>query len=90
VSDSSLRFGSAENIKIYVNSRPIEDKIIKKALMDAYYRQIMPGEYPLAILVLEVKTDMVDVNVHPSKLQVKFRDSRKIFEIIYTSVKNAL
>lgn len=90
VSDSSLRFGSAENIKIYVNSRPIEDKIIKKALMDAYYRQIMPGEYPLAILILQVKTDMVDVNVHPSKLQVKFRDSRKIFEIIYTSVKNTL
>jgi len=90
VSDSSLRFGSAENIKIYVNSRPIEDKIIKKALMDAYYRQIMPGEYPLAILILDVKTDMVDVNVHPSKLQVKFRDSRKIFEIIYENVKNAL
>lgn len=90
ISDSSLRFGSAENIKIYVNSRPIEDKIIKKALMDAYYRQIMPGEYPLAILILEIKPDMVDVNVHPSKLQVKFRDSRKIFEIIYTSVKTTL
>lgn len=90
VSDSSLRFGSAENIKIYVNSRPIEDKVIKKALMDAYYRQIMPGEYPLAILVLDVKTDMVDVNVHPSKLQVKFRDSRKIYEIIYGNIKNVL
>ena len=90
VSDSSLRFGSAENIKIYVNSRPIEDKVIKKALMDAYYRQIMPGEYPLAILILDVKTDMVDVNVHPSKLQVKFRDSRKIYEVIYESVKTAL
>lgn len=90
VSDSSLRFWSAENIKIYVNSRPIEDKVIKKALMDAYYRQMMPWEYPLAILILDVKTDMVDVNVHPSKLQVKFWDSRKIYEVIYSSVKNAL
>ncbi len=89
-SDSSLRFGSWENIKIYVNSRPIEDKVIKKALMDAYYRQMTPWEYPLSVLVLDVKTDMVDVNVHPSKLNVKFWDSRKIYEIVYSSVKNAL
>ena len=46
VSDPTLRFGSAENIKIYVNSRPVQDKIIKKAIMDAYSRQITPGEYP--------------------------------------------
>lgn len=89
-SDSSLRFGSWENIKIYVNSRPIEDKVIKKALMDAYYRQMTPWEYPLSVLILDVKTDMVDVNVHPSKLNVKFWDSRKIYEIVYSSVKNAL
>jgi DNA mismatch repair protein MutL len=42
VSDASLRFGSGENIKIYVNGRPIQDKIIRKALMDAYSRQITP------------------------------------------------
>jgi DNA mismatch repair protein MutL len=42
VSDASLRFGSGENIKIYVNGRPVQDKIIKKALMDAYQRQITP------------------------------------------------
>ena len=42
VSDASLRFGSGENIKIYVNGRPIQDKIIRKALMDAYARQITP------------------------------------------------
>lgn len=42
VSDATLRFGSAENIKIYVNARPVQDKIIKKAIMDAYARQIAP------------------------------------------------
>jgi DNA mismatch repair protein MutL len=42
VSDPNIRFGSAENIKIYVNSRPVQDKIIYKALMDAYNRQISP------------------------------------------------
>ncbi|MCF7835395.1 DNA mismatch repair endonuclease MutL [Candidatus Gracilibacteria bacterium] len=90
VGDSSLRFGSAENIKIYVNSRPIEDKVIKKSLMDAYYRQITPGEYPLAVLMFEIDPEYVDVNVHPSKLQVKFRDSRKIYEIVYSQIKKVL
>lgn len=42
VSDASLRFGSMENIKVYVNGRPVQDKIIRKALMDAYNRQLTP------------------------------------------------
>jgi DNA mismatch repair protein MutL len=42
VSDASLRFGSGENIRIYVNGRAVDDKIIRKALMDAYHRQITP------------------------------------------------
>lgn len=88
--DSTLRFGSAENIKIYVNSRPIEDKVIKKALMDAYYRQITHWEYPMAILIFDIKPEYVDVNVHPSKLQVKFWDSRKIYEVVYNNIKKIL
>lgn len=90
VSDPSLRFGSAENIKIYVNSRPVQDKIIYKALMDAYARQITPGEYPLIVLMLNIKPDLVDVNVHPSKLQVKFLDSQKIYQIVYDTVYRCL
>ena len=72
LSDPSVRFWSADNVKIYVNSRPVQDKTIYKALMDAYRRQLTPWEYPLAILMLDIKSDMVDINVHPSKLQVKF------------------
>ena len=90
VSDPSLRFWSAENIKIYVNWRPIQDKIIKKALMDAYSRQITPGEYPFAILMLDVNPKIVDVNVHPSKLQVKFIDSQQIFQIVYNTISEVL
>lgn len=90
VSDASLRFGSAENIKIYVNSRPIEDRIIKKAIMDAYARQIAPGEYPLVVLFLDVPANEVDVNVHPSKLQVKFMDSQLIFKSVVSSISEVL
>ncbi len=90
VGNAQLLFGSAENIKIYVNKRPVQDKVIRKALMDAYYRQIAPGEYPLALLMIDAKPSFVDVNVHPRKLEVKFADSRKVYDAIYSNVKNAL
>ncbi len=90
VSDPTLRFGSAENIKIYVNSRPVQDKIIKKAIMDAYSRQITPGEYPLVILMLEIDPQEVDVNVHPAKLQVKFMNSQQIYRAVYQSILQLL
>lgn len=90
VSDPIVRFGSAENIKIYVNSRPIQDKIIYKALMDAYNRQLAPWEFPLVVFMIDIKSDLVDVNVHPSKLQVKFLDSQKIYQIVYNAVYTCL
>ncbi len=90
VGNAQLLFGSWENIKIYVNKRPVQDKVIKKALMDAYYRQIAPGEYPLAILMIDAKPSFVDVNVHPRKLEVKFADSRKVYDVVYKNVQQAL
>ncbi len=90
VSDAQLRFWSAEHTRIYVNSRPIQDKIIKKALMDAYHRQISPGEYPFALLMIESTPGMVDVNVHPRKLEVKFADPGKMYDIIFHTVQKTL
>lgn len=90
IGNAQLLFWSTENIKIYVNKRPVQDKVIRKALMDAYYRQIAPSEYPLAILMIEAKPSFVDVNVHPRKLEVKFADSRKVYDMIYSNVRNAL
>lgn len=90
ISDPSLRFWSAENIKIFVNERPIQDKIIKKAILDAYSRQITPWEYPFCIISLTLDPKDVDVNVHPSKLQVKFTDSKKIYDIINWTIIDTL
>jgi DNA mismatch repair protein MutL len=58
--------------------------------MDAYRRQLTPGEYPLAVVMIDIKSDLVDVNVHPSKLQVKFLDSQKIYQLVYDNVYNCL
>ena len=90
LSDSSLRFWSAENIKIYVNARPVQDRVVRRALLDAYSRQIAPWEYPMAIIMLEVDPSSVDVNVHPWKLEVKFSDSQKVYQFVHDGVQETL
>lgn len=90
IGNSQLLFGSGENIKMYVNKRPVQDKVMRKALMDAYYRQVAPGEYPLALLMIDAKPSFVDVNVHPRKIEVKFADSKKIYDALYSNIQKAL
>jgi DNA mismatch repair protein MutL len=90
LSDAGLRFGSADSLKVYVNGRPVQDKIIRKALMDAYHRQLTPGEYPFVVLMLDIDPKMVDVNVHPAKLHVKFSDSKLIYQLVYDTLSETL
>jgi DNA mismatch repair protein MutL len=90
VSDSQLRFGSTEHMRIYVNSRPVQDKIIRKAIMDAYHRQITPGEYPFIFLMIESAPGTVDVNVHPRKLEVKFADPGKLYDVVFHTVQKGI
>ncbi len=90
VSNPNIRFWSWENIKIYANKRPINDKIIKKALMTAYERQIHPWEYPLAILFIEIDNKYIDVNVHPRKTEVKFLNPKDVFDIVFHTIKDTL
>ena len=90
VGDAWLRFGTPDHIKIFVNKRPVNDRVVKKALLDAYRRQIIPGEYPLAILFIDIDPSKVDVNVHPRKLEVKFLDSQHVFQTVHHLVQGVL
>ena len=86
---SILKFNS-NMIKIFVNSRPVKDKIIQKAIMQAYSRWIEPGMYPFVILFVDVDPKLVDVNVHPRKEEVKFLDPGSIYNLIFNVVKENL
>ena len=86
---SILKFNS-NMIKIFVNSRPVKDKIIQKAIMQAYSRWIEPGMYPFVILFVDVDSKLVDVNVHPRKEEVKFLDPGSIYNFIFNVVKENL
>ena len=85
-----MRFGSPENIKIFVNSRPVQDRIVKKAILDAYRRQMHPGEYPLAFVTITINPKDLDVNVHPRKSEVKFMDPQKIFGLVMQEIGRVL
>ncbi len=88
--DAALCFWAPDNIKLFVNQRPVNDKIMKKAILSAYDRQIKPGEYPLACVFLDIQPNLVDVNVHPRKLEVKFLDPGSIYNLVNMVIKQTL
>ncbi|MFA7298399.1 MAG: DNA mismatch repair endonuclease MutL [Candidatus Absconditabacterales bacterium] len=90
VGDTQVSFGSPENIKIYINKRPIQDKGLIKVITDVYNKKLLPNEYPLAILMIDTKPNFVDVNRDPKKLEVKFTDARKVCDIVYSHIQEVL
>jgi DNA mismatch repair protein MutL len=75
---------------VFVNGRPIRDKTIQHALKEAYRGLIEPGKHPSAVLQLVMDPGAVDVNVHPAKAEVRFRDSSLIHQVVYRAVRDAL
>ena len=74
----------------FVNKRYIKSPMIVRALEEAYKNQIMIGKFPLAILNIEINPAQIDINVHPTKLEVKFSEDKKVYDCIYYGVKSAL
>lgn len=74
----------------FLNGRYIRSKTAAAALEEAYRRSLMVGKYPACVLNLVVNPALVDVNVHPAKLEVRFANEKQIFDAVYYGVKNAL
>ena len=75
---------------IIVNNRVISDKTIMKAIDNAYYALLPKNGHPLVVLNITVPAEMVDINVHPRKSEVKFSDDKIIFKAVYHGILNAL
>ncbi len=74
----------------FLNGRLIRSNTAMAALEQAYKNSAMVGKFPCCVLFINVPPETVDVNVHPSKTEVRFSDERKIFNAVYYTVKNAL
>ncbi|MGN1135837.1 MAG: DNA mismatch repair endonuclease MutL [Oscillospiraceae bacterium] len=74
----------------FVNGRYVKSYICSYALEEAYQNSIMEGKFPACVLLMEVSPVMLDVNVHPAKIEVRFNDDRLIHDSIFFSVKTAI
>lgn len=74
----------------FINNRYVRLKTASAALDEAFKGSIMTGKYPVCVIYIDVSYESVDVNVHPSKIEVRFINERPIFEAVYYAVKTAL
>ncbi len=74
----------------FINSRYIKNSIIAKAIEDAYGNRMMQGKYPFVVLNININPSLLDVNVHPSKMEIRFEDVNTIYAVIKSAVENTL
>ena len=90
VSRDASRGGARPDLRAYVNGRPVKDRGLSKALTEAYRALGHFDPKPAAVLFVDVGLDMVDVNVHPAKTEVRFREPSRVFQTLVRGVRRAL
>jgi DNA mismatch repair protein MutL len=90
VSLPTFNRGVADQQYLFVNSRPVKDRLLVGALRAAYRDLIARDRHPIAALFVQVPLDEVDVNVHPAKTEVRFRDAAAVRGLIVGGIRSAL
>lgn len=82
--------GNRANQHFYCNGRYIKSVLLQSAVEQAYKNTLLTGKFPSCVLYLELSRGAVDVNVHPAKTEVKFSDEKKVFDLVYQTVRACL
>jgi len=90
ISPVSLTRSNRKEITFFINGRWVQEVSLSSALLQAYHTLLMVGRYPLTALFLDMVPEDVDVNVHPTKAEVRFRAQDKVFSFVQRSVRKAL
>jgi len=87
---SQESFATPRMVFTFVNGRAVRDRLLARALTQAYATLIPRGRHPAVALMIELRAEEVDVNVHPMKTEVRFRNSGAIFEVVYHALRARL
>lgn len=90
VSNPQLTRVNRRDQSFFVNGRPIKSRTITHALDQAYRGLLQPGRYPVAVVFVDVTPELVDVNVHPTKTEVKFSSEHEVHSAVHRAVNSAL
>lgn len=74
----------------YVNGRYVKSKVLMKAIEDAYHTYTMQHKYPFTALVIQIRGDDVDINVHPTKMEVRFSRQEEVYRQVFQAIRQAL
>jgi DNA mismatch repair protein MutL len=82
-------YSSAQSRKLIqiVNGRAVRDRVLQQAILAPFRQLLMPGQFPAVVLILDIQPDLIDVNVHPAKTEVRFLDSKAIFSGVHSLIK---
>lgn len=81
---------TSANLFIYVLGRPVKDRLLNRALADGYGRMLPPGHWPAAVIFIDLDPSEVDVNVHPAKAEVRFRQPGEVFSALAEAVRRTV
>ena len=90
IADPAVDRGNARLQYLFVNGRWIRDRTLGHAIQDAFHGLLMTGRYAVAFLFLELPPNQVDVNVHPTKVEVRFRDGQALHHFVRSALRNVL
>lgn len=90
VAPAALHRSQADHQYVYINGRMIRDRLVNHAIRQAYADSLPAGRYASYVLMIELELNRVDVNVHPTKHEVRFRDGRLIHDFLFSAVNRAL
>ncbi|UKI42370.1 MAG: DNA mismatch repair endonuclease MutL [Candidatus Melainabacteria bacterium] len=90
ISKPTFERSSKKSINVFVNKRPIKCQVFSKALDLVYKNRLPKGKYPFVVLNLTVNPNDIDVNVHPTKKEVRYSDPNKIFSFIFQTLNRVL
>jgi DNA mismatch repair protein MutL len=90
VSPTALTRSNRKDITIFVNGRWVQDTPLTSAFIQAYHTMLMVGRYPLGAIFIEITPEEVDVNVHPAKAEVRFKNQERVFGFVQRAVRRGL